>query len=104
MVKVFFLVLSAYVDPDRFEPTKVLKASTNRWKVKNFPGIAGKTFTLMTTNEKIQTGYNFKHNVIKFIKFLHSLCQQIWETQQGPQGWKTSILIPIPKNGSTKEC
>ena len=37
------------------------------------------------------------------IKVLHSLCQQIWKTQQWPQDWKRSILIPIPKKGSTKE-
>ena len=35
---------------------------------------------------------------------LHSICKQIWKTQQWPQGWRTSILIPIPKKGSTKEC
>ena len=38
------------------------------------------------------------------IKVLHSVCQQIWKTQQWPQDWKRSILIPIPKKGSTKEC
>ena len=38
------------------------------------------------------------------IKVLHSLCQQIWKTQQWPQDWKMSILIPVPKKGSTKEC
>ena len=38
------------------------------------------------------------------IKVLHSLCQQIWKTQQCPQDWKRSILFPIPKKGSTKEC
>ena len=37
-------------------------------------------------------------------KVLHSICKQIWKTQQWPQGWRTSILIPIPKKGSTKEC
>ena len=36
------------------------------------------------------------------IKVLHSICQQIWKTQQWPQDWKRSILIPIPKKGSTK--
>jgi len=34
---------------------------------------------------------------------LHSLCQQIWKTQQWPQDWKGSIFIPIPKKDSTKE-
>ena len=38
------------------------------------------------------------------IKVLHSLCQQIWKTQEWPQVWKRSILIPIPKKGSIKEC
>ena len=38
------------------------------------------------------------------IKALHSICQQIWKTQQWPQDWKRSTLIPVPKKGSTKEC
>ena len=38
------------------------------------------------------------------IKVLHSVRQQIWKTQQWPQDWKRSILIPVPKKGSTKEC
>ena len=38
------------------------------------------------------------------IKVLHSICQQIWKTPQWPQDWNRSILIPIPKKGSTKEC
>ena len=38
------------------------------------------------------------------IKVLHSISQQIWKTQQWPQDWKRSILIPIPMKGSTKEC
>ena len=35
---------------------------------------------------------------------LHSICQQIWKTQQWPQDWKRSVFIPIPKKGNTKEC
>ena len=38
------------------------------------------------------------------VKVLHSICQQIWKTQQGPQDWKTSAFIPIPKKGNAKEC
>ena len=38
------------------------------------------------------------------IKVPHSLCQQIWKTQQWPQVWKRSILMLIPKKGSIKEC
>ena len=37
------------------------------------------------------------------VKVLHSICQQIWNTQQWPQGWKMSIFIPIPKKGNAKE-
>ena len=38
------------------------------------------------------------------VKLLHSICQQIWKTQQWPQDWKRSVFIPIPKKGNTKEC
>ena len=42
-----------------------------------------------------------KHDVVKV---LHSICQQIWKTQQWPQDWKRSVFIPIPKKGNAKEC
>ena len=38
------------------------------------------------------------------VKVLHSICQQIWKTQQWPQDWKSSVFIPIPKKGNVKEC
>ena len=38
------------------------------------------------------------------IKVMHSICQQIWKTQQWPQDWKRSVFIAIPKKGNTKEC
>ena len=38
------------------------------------------------------------------IEVLHSICQKIWKTQQWPRDWKRSMLIPIPKKVSTKEC
>uniref|UniRef100_A0A4W2F3P0 Reverse transcriptase domain-containing protein n=1 Tax=Bos indicus x Bos taurus TaxID=30522 RepID=A0A4W2F3P0_BOBOX len=38
------------------------------------------------------------------VKVLHSICQQIWKTQQWPQDWKMSVFIPIPKKGNAKEC
>jgi len=38
------------------------------------------------------------------VKVLHSICQQIWKTQQWPQDWKRAVFIPIPKNGNAKEC
>ena len=37
------------------------------------------------------------------VKVLHSICQQIWNTQQWRQDWKRSVFIPIPKNGNAKE-
>ena len=37
-------------------------------------------------------------------KALHSVCQQIWKTQQWPQDWKRSVFIPTPKKGNVKEC
>ena len=36
------------------------------------------------------------------VKVLHSICQQIWNTQQWPQDWKTSVFIPIPREGNVK--
>ena len=38
------------------------------------------------------------------VKVLHSLCQQIWRTQQWPLDWKRSVFIPSPKKGNAKEC
>ena len=38
------------------------------------------------------------------MQVLHSICQQIWNTQQWPQDWKSSVFIPIPEKGNAKEC
>ena len=38
------------------------------------------------------------------VKVLHSICQQIWKTQQWPQDWKSSVFIPFSKKGNAKEC
>ena len=38
------------------------------------------------------------------MKVLHSVCQQIWKTQQWTQDWKRSVFIPVPKKGNAKEC
>ena len=38
------------------------------------------------------------------VKVLHSICQQIWKTQQWPRDWKRSVFIPIPKKSNAKEC
>ena len=38
------------------------------------------------------------------VKVLHSICQQMWKTQQCPQDWKRSVFIPNPKKGNAREC
>ena len=38
------------------------------------------------------------------VKMFHSICQQIWKTQQWPQDWKRSVFITVPKKGKAKEC
>ena len=38
------------------------------------------------------------------IKVPHSICQQMWKTQQQPQDWKRSVFIPVPKKGNAKKC
>ena len=38
------------------------------------------------------------------VKVLHSICQQIWKTQQWSEDWKRSVFVPIPKKGNAKEC
>ena len=62
----------------------------------------------ITTN-KASGGYGIPVQLFQIlrddaVKVLHSKCQKIWKTQQWPQDWKRSILILIPKKGSTKEC
>ena len=41
---------------------------------------------------------------VELFQMLHSICQEIWKTQQGPQNWKRSVFIPIPKKGNAQEC
>jgi len=45
----------------------------------------------------------FQILVYDAVKVLHSICQQIWKTQQWPHDWKRSVFIPIPKKGNAKE-
>ena len=60
--------------------------------------------------DKASRGNGIPIELIKILKddavkvLLHSICQQIWKTQQWPQDWKRSVFIPIPKKGSAKEC
>ena len=50
--------------------------------------------------------YQLSYQILKIdaLKVLHSICQQIWKTQQWQQDWKRSVFIPIPKKGNAKEC
>ena len=62
----------------------------------------------ITTN-KASGGDGIPVEIFKILKHdagrvLHSICQQIWKTQQWPQDWKRSVFIPVPKKGNAKEC
>ena len=61
------------------------------------------------TMNKASGGDKIPVELVKFlkddaVKVLHSICQQIWKTQQWPKDWKRSVLIPIQKKGHAKEC
>ena len=58
---------------------------------------------------KVSGGYGISVELFQIlkddaVKVLHSICQQIWKTQQWPQDWKRSVFIPIPKKGNNKDC
>ena len=62
----------------------------------------------ITTN-KASGGDGIPAGLFKILKYdvvkvLHSICQQIWKTQQWPRDWKRSVFSPIPKKGNAKEC
>ena len=61
------------------------------------------------TLNKVSVGDGIPVELFQILKYdavtvLHSICQQIWKTQQGPRDWKRSVFIPIPKKGNAKEC
>ena len=60
------------------------------------------------TRNKVSGGERIPVELFQILKYdavkvLHSICQQIWKTQQWPQDWKRSVFIPIPKKGNPKE-
>ena len=62
----------------------------------------------ITTN-KVSGGDGIPVELFQILKddavnVLHSICQQIWKSQQWPQDWKRSVFIPIPQKGNVKEC
>ena len=82
--------VTTHLEPDILE-CKVNWAlrSTTRNKARRGDGIPVELFQILKDNA---------------VKVLHSICQQIWKTQQWPQDWKRSVFIPIPKKGNDKEC
>ena len=77
-----------HLEPDILE-CKVHSGSITMNKASGGDGIPVELFQIL------------KHDAVKV---LHSICQQIWKTQQWPQDWKKSVFIPIPKKGNAKEC
>ena len=78
-----------FLEPDilECEVKRALGSTTN--KASGGDGIAAELFKILKDDA---------------IKVLHSICQQIWKTQQWPHDWKRSVFIPIPKKGNTKQC
>ena len=79
-----------YLEPDILEyEVKWALGSITRKKASGGDGIPAELFQILKDDA---------------VKVLHSICQQIWKTQQWPWDWKRSVFIPIPKKGSAKEC
>ena len=79
-----------HLDPDILEcEVKWALGSITMNKVTGGDGIPVELFQILKDNA---------------VKVLHSICQQIWKTQQWSQDWKRSVFIQIPKKGNAKEC
>ena len=79
-----------HLEPDILEcKVKWALGNITKNKVSGGEGIPTKLFKILKANA---------------VKVLHSICQQLWKIQQGPQDWKRSVFIPIPKKGNVKEC
>ena len=79
-----------HLEPDILEcEVKWALESTTTNKASGGDGIPGELFQILKDDA---------------VKVLHSICQQIWKTQQWPQGLKRSVFIPIPRKGNAKEC
>ena len=59
---------------------------------------------MQITMSKARESDGIPVELFQILKVLHSICQQIWKTEQWPQDWKRSVFIPIPKKGNAKEC
>ena len=79
-----------HLEPDILEcEVKWAIESTTTNKATGVDGISDELFQILKDND---------------VKVLHSICQQIWKTQQWPQDWKWSVFIPIPKKGNANVC
>ena len=79
-----------YLEPDILEcKVKWALGSITTNKVSRGDGISAELFRIPKNDA---------------VKVLHSICQQIWKTQQWPGDWKRSVFIPVPKKGNAKEC
>ena len=82
--------MNTHLEPDILEcEVKWALESITMNKARGSDGILAELFQILKDNA---------------VKVLHSVCQQIWKTQQWPQDWKKSVFIPIPKKGNAKEC
>ena len=79
-----------HLEPDILEcKVKWVLGSITTNKASGADGISAKLFQILKDDA---------------VKVLHSICQQVWKTQQWPQDWKRSVFIPISKKGNAKEC
>ena len=82
--------MNAHLEPDILKcKVKYALGSITKNKASGSDGIPAKLFQILKDDA---------------MKVLHSICQQMWKTQQWPQDWKRSIFILIPKKGNAKEC
>ena len=79
-----------HIDPDILEcEVKLALGSITTNKASGGDGIPAELFQILKDDA---------------VKVLHSICQQIWKTQQWPRDWKRSVFIPVPKKSNVKEC
>ena len=79
-----------HLEPDILEcEVKWASGSITRNKASGGDGIPAELFQILTDDA---------------VKVIHSICQEIWKTQQWPQDWKRSVFIPISKKGNAKYC
>ena len=89
-------------DPDNHDGV-ITHLDPDIWKVKSSGPQGSNTMNKASGGDGIPVEL---FQIIKddAVKVLHSICQQIWKTQQWPQDWKRSVFIPIPKKGNAKDC